>query len=235
MLDQRPSRGSELVTSRTKDLSGEELRAALGYLKWTRERLAKESGVSPATVYRMLAQDGPIQARGRSIEQVMTTINAAGSFQRFGEAQPDLAVHVELEHELLRRLPPAFSALGKLWQISGETRDQDKIMAALDGAHDRVSCIYEDSQGDLRFDYIGSGIIWSRLNHVDQNLLDVIEIDVARTIAQRIYKSIITGDPVFAYCRMRSLDFTVLTVPCQIGNRPGVISVSQRGRPDLSK
>lgn len=223
------------MTGRIQDLTGEDLRAALGYLKWTRERLAAESGVSPATVYRMLAQNGPIKARGRSIEQVSETINAAGSFQRFGEASPDLAVHVELEHELLRRLPPSFSALGKLWQISGETRDQAKIMEALEGAHDRVSCIYEDAEGTLRCDYIGSSIIWSRLNYVDQNLLDVIEIDAARAIAQRIYKSIITGDPVFAYCRLRSLDFTVLTVPCQIGSRPGVISVSQRGRPDLSK
>lgn len=223
------------MPGRIQDLTGEDLRAALGYLKWTRERLAQESGVSPATVYRMLAQDGPVKARGSSIEQVVETLNTAGAFQRFGEAAPDLAIHVELEHELLRRLPPSFAALGKLWQVSGETRDQNKIMEALQGSLDRVSCIYEDSAGDLRFDYAGSGIIWSRLDYVDRKLLEVIELDVARAIAQRIYKSIITGDPVFAYCRMRALDFTVLTVPCQIGNRPGVISVSQRGRPDLSK
>ena len=60
-------------------LTGEALRAALARLNWTRERLAVAAGLGEATVYRMLAQNGAIQARRSSIDKVATALAALGA------------------------------------------------------------------------------------------------------------------------------------------------------------
>lgn len=226
--------GAVALATRVQDLTGEKLRAALGYLRWTRERLAEESGVSPATIYRMLAQDGPIQARRGSIDRVFQAVTAAGAFRDDGAAEGRAVLYVELEPELLRRLPASYRQLARLWQISVDTRDQERILHELADARRRMSSVYEAEDGELRLQYLGADLPWSGETYRGRRLFDVFDYPLAVSAAQRIYKALITGEPVFAYCRRQSDDFTVLTVPCRIGQRPGVVSVSEPGRPDFS-
>lgn len=221
---------------RIGDFTVQDLRAALGYLGWTRERLAEESEISPATIYRMLSRDGPIPGRPASIARVIEAVSRAGAFTRNETPAPARnAIQVELDVEIIRLLPVEFEVIGRLWEASGKTRDQDALVERMQGGHGRLVCIYEANDGELRFDYMGPDLPWSQSEYIDRSLFEVLDHDMAVVATERVLKAMITGQPILAFCHRRNDDYTVLTVPSMIGRRPGVVSVSQPGRPTLSR
>lgn len=219
---------------RTDELTVKDLRAALGYLGWTRERLAEESGVSPATIYRMLSRDGPIPGRPASVARVIEAISDAGAFKRSETDGPaPRTIQVELDVEIIRLLPVEFEVIGRLWEASGKTRDQDALIERMQGGHGRLVCIYEANDGELRFDYMGPDLPWGQTEYMDRSLFEVLDHGMAQIATERILKAMITGQPILAFCHQKNNDYTVLTVPSMIGRRPGVVSVSQPSRPTL--
>lgn len=220
----------------TQELTGEALRSALGRLNWTRERLARAAGLGEATVYRMLAQNGPIQARRSSVDRVALALEAEGVLDPAGLAHRDEPmVTACLPPELIRRMPERFSSLTRLWAQSMEARDMDDLLARLGGATDRMSSAYVGDTGGLTIGLLGSGLRWASNNMVGRPLMDLADQDVAISASERYWRSIIAQEPTLAYCRRGDLDFTVLTVPVRHHERPAVVSWSELGRPDPSR
>lgn len=212
------------------------MRSALGRLNWTRERLAKAAGLGEATVYRMLAQNGPIQARRSSVDRVAAALEAEGVLDPAGMGhREDPLVTACLPADLIRRMPERFSSLTRLWAQSVDARDLDDLLARLGGATDRMSSAYVGDTGGLTIGMLGSGLRWASNNMVGRPLMELADQDVAVSASERYWRSIIAQEPTLAYCRRGDLDFTVLTVPVRHRERPAVVSWSELGRPDPSR
>ena len=217
-------------------LTGEALRAALARLNWTRERLALAAGLGEATVYRMLAQNGAIQARRSSIDKVATALAAEGALDRPkapGELDP--LITVTLPADLIRRMTGPFTSLTRLWAQSMETQDLDELVRRLGGATDRMSSVNVGDDGGLRIGLLGHGLRWASNNMVGRPLMELADQDVAVSASERYWRSIIANEPTLAYCRRGDLEFTVLSVPVRHADRPAVVSWSELGRPVLWK
>lgn len=216
-----------------QELTGEALRSALGRLNWTRERLARAAGLGEATVYRMLAQNGPIQARRSSVDKVALALEAEGMLDPAGLAHgEEPMVTASLPADLIRRMPGRFANLTRLWAQSIEARDLDDLLTRLGGATDRMSSAYVGETGGLTIGLLGHGLRWASNNMVGRPLMELADQDVAVSASERYWRSIIAHEPTLAYCRRGDLDFTVLTVPVLHHERQAVVSWSELGRPD---
>lgn len=216
-------------------MTGEALRAALGRLNWTRERLAGAAGLGEATVYRMLAQSGEIQARRSSLDKVAAVLRAAGALEQsppFVEDDPLITVDLAPHH--LRRLPESFHVLKRLSSISVETRDHDEIFERMGQLSTRMSSAYIGPENDLLFTSIGRGIRWGGHNSIGRRVLDVGDREVGISAATRYWRCLLTGEPVLAYVRRSTLEFLVITVPARLHGRQALVTASAIGRPDPS-
>ncbi|MCR9072238.1 MAG: helix-turn-helix domain-containing protein [Alphaproteobacteria bacterium] len=217
-----------------QELTGEALRSALGRLNWTRERLARAAGLGEATVYRMLAQNGAIQARRSSMEKVAQALEAEGVLDPAGLVhREEPLVTVSLPGDLIRRMPGRFANLSRLWAQSMEATDLDDLLARLGGVTERVSSAYVCESGGLTIGMLGHGLRWASNNMIGRPLMELADKDVAVSASERYWRSIISHEPTLAYCRRGDLDFTVLTVPVLHHDRQAVVSWSELGRPDL--
>ena len=218
-------------------LTGEALRAALARLNWTRERLAQAAGLGEATVYRMLAQNGAIQARRSSVDKVAGALAAEGALDRPrspGELDP--LITVPLPADLIRRMTGSFTSLTRLWAQSMETQDLEELVRRLGGATERMSSVHvSEEDGGLRIGLLGHGLRWASNNMIGRPLMELADQDVAVSASERYWRSIIANEPNLSYCRRGDLEFTVLSVPVRHAGRPAVVSWSELGRPVLWK
>ena len=60
------------------ELTAMQMRAARAMLKWSQHDLASASGVSPPTIKRMEASDGPIRGISTNVWKVQRTLEAEG-------------------------------------------------------------------------------------------------------------------------------------------------------------
>ncbi|MDF1793527.1 MAG: helix-turn-helix transcriptional regulator [Thalassobaculaceae bacterium] len=218
----------------TEHLTGEALREALARVNWTREQLARAAGLGEATVYRMLAQNGSIQARRSSIDKVAATLMAEGalaSARMPSDREP--MVTATLPPDLIRRMSGRFASLTRLWAQSMETKDLEELVDRLGGTTDRMSSVYVGDSGGLTIGLLGHGLRWASNNMVGRPLMELADQDVAVSASERYWRCIIANEPNLAYCRRGDLDFTVLSVPVQHHERHAVVSWSELGRPDL--
>ena len=60
------------------EITGAQMRAARGLLRWSQGELAKAAGVSPETVKRLEALDGPVSTTTNTARAITSALEAAG-------------------------------------------------------------------------------------------------------------------------------------------------------------
>jgi len=229
--DLRPSTGNGMTPIR--DLTGEEIRAALGYLRWTRERLAKESGISPATIYRMLAQNGPVQARRGSVQQVAQALRTAGALGSAPTPVEDPLVTVPLPIDKVATLPAPFGALRRLLAAWTVEPDYLKLWSELDRDHDKLIVTEIDEDDQLRFVHLGPATRMATLASPGAPVTKIRDPGLADAHSRRIWRCLITGEAALEYLHRTDFSLTALEVPASRAGRPVAIGLGLPGRPSF--
>jgi hypothetical protein len=69
-----------------RQITGLQIKAARGFLRWRAEDLAKHSKLGVATIRRAEAVDGPVKMTPANIETIIRTLEAAGIELTNGDA-----------------------------------------------------------------------------------------------------------------------------------------------------
>lgn len=197
----------------------------------TQDALAEGAGVSIRTVSRILNAEDLSSFRSSTIERIAHILG-------FGEGAIqtglDPLVVVDLPFERLVLNSQQLKPLVALQEAAAVSRVRSDILAAFGGRFDDRLSSARLEDNDLYFDWIGGGIRWSRESNSRTRVLDMSDKNVARAAAERYWKALITGEPVFQYTRTPSgLEFMVLTFATDRDTTPSVLSMSVLGRPDI--
>lgn len=210
------------------ELTGKALREAARRLHLRQIDVAQAAGVSPRTVHRLFHTDGPLDARATTVEQIARVLGI-GEATSSALNHPIIVVDMPLDRLALARdeLPVLF-ALYESFAKSTSKSDILALMASSDMTR-VTSVIVRDNE--LYFDSMGAGIRWGGERVKGARVLDVGEAGVARAAAERYWRALVTGVPVFQYTRSSAtMEFVALSVPTDRHSDPGVVTASKLGR-----
>ena len=210
------------------ELTGQALQEAARRLNLRQIDVAQAAGVSPRTVHRLFHTDGPLDARATTVEQIARVLGL-GDATSSALNHPIIVVDLPLDRLALARvqLPVLFA----LYEIFARTSSKSELLAAMESVDPtRVSSVTV-RDNELHFDSMGEGIRWGGDRVRDARVLDVGEAGVARAAAERYWRAIVTGQPVFQYTRSSAtMEFVALSVPTDRETAPGVVTASKLGR-----
>lgn len=210
------------------ELTGQALQEAARRLHLRQIDVAQAAGVSPRTVHRLFHTDGPLDARATTVEQIARVLG-------LGEATSSALNHPIIVVDLpLDRLPFArdqLPVLFALYETFVRTTSKAAILAVMESIdRTRVTSV-SIRENELYFDSMGEGIRWGGDRVKGARVLDVGEAGVARAAAERYWRALVTGRPVFQYTRSSAtMEFVALSVPTDREDAPGVVTASKLGR-----
>lgn len=210
------------------ELTGQALQEAARRLNLRQRDVAEAAGVSPRTVHRLFHTDGPLDARATTVEQVARVLGL-GDATSSALNHPIIVVDLPLERLTFVRgqLPVLFA----LYEISGWTSSKREILAAVESIDRTRVASVSIRDNELYFDSMGEGIRWGGDRVRGARVLDVGEAGVARAAAERYWRALVTGRPVFQYTRSSAaMEFVALSVPTDRDSDPGVVTASKVGR-----
>lgn len=210
------------------ELTGKALQEAARRLHLRQIDVAQAAGVSPRTVHRLFHADGPLDARATTVEQIARVLgigDATGSALN----HPIIVVDMSLDRLALARAElPVLFALYESFAKTKSKADILSLMATSDMT--RVTSV-SIRDNELYFDSMGAGIRWGGERVKGARVLDVGEAGVARAAAERYWRTLVTGQPVFQYTRSSpAMEFVALSVPTDRDSDPGVVTASKLGR-----
>lgn len=210
------------------ELTGQALQEAARRLNLRQVDVAQAAGVSPRTVHRLFHTDGPLDARATTVEQIARVLGL-GDATSSALNHPIIVVDLPLERLALVRdqLPVLFA----LYEIFMRTSSKLQVLAAMESVDTSRVTSVAVRDNELHFDSMGEGIRWGGDRVRDARVLDVGEAGVARAAAERYWRAIVTGQPVFQYTRSSAtMEFVALSVPTDRETDPGVVTASKLGR-----
>lgn len=210
------------------ELTGQALQEAARRLNLRQVDVAQAAGVSPRTVHRLFHTDGPLDARATTVEQIARVLGL-GDATSSALNHPIIVVDLPLERLALVRdqLPVLFA----LYEIFMRTSSKPQVLAAMELVDTSRVTSVAVRDNELHFDSMGEGIRWGGDRVRDARVLDVGEAGVARAAAERYWRAIVTGQPVFQYTRSSAtMEFVALSVPTDRETDPGVVTASKLGR-----
>ncbi len=216
--------------------TGRQLRAGLAYTGLTAADLAARAGIARKTLGRWMARPGEVTGHRRTLDAVRDAFRREGcDLPEIGAPRPPVVV-VPLPAERLDRLDDRFSNVRALGEIARETRVHECVVHRLRQATDRITSVYE-KDGELLFGAIGGFNPFVQPGQRGGRLVDIPDREVSRSAAERNWRALITGDPVFSFVHLGSVNYTILTVPTRRAgsNRfSQAVSTAIRGIPNLS-
>ena len=210
------------------ELTGSALREAARRLHLRQIDVAQAAGVSPRTVHRLFHTDGPLDARATTVEQVARVLG-------LGEATSSSLNHPIIVVDLpLERLPffrDQLPILFALYEAYSRTSSKAEVLAQMESIDQTRVTSVTLRENELYFDSMGEGIRWGGERVKGARVLDVGEAGVARAAAERYWRALVTGMPVFQYTRSSpAMEFVALSVPTDRHTEPGIVTASKLGR-----
>lgn len=210
------------------ELTGRALQEAARRLKLRQVDVAQAAGVSSRTVHRLFHSDGPLDARATTVAQIARVL---GLGEATGSALSHPTIVVDLPLDRLAFVRDQLPLLFALYEMSSRTRSKREILPALEAIDGTRVTSVSLRENELYFDSMGEGIRWGGERVRGVRVLDVGEASVARAAAERYWRALVTGQPVFQYTRSSiATEFVALSIATDRETEPGVVTASKLGR-----
>ena len=192
--------------------TGRQLRAGLAYTGLTAADLAARAGIARKTLGRWMARPGEVTGHRRTLDAVRDAFRREGcDLPEIGAPRPPVVV-VPLPAERLDRLDDRFANVRALGEIARETRVHECVVHRLRRFTEFVTTIHE-TDGELWLSGVGGAIPFVRRGDLGGRVVEMSDREIGKSTAERNWRALIVGDPVFAFVQRGGLSYTVITVP----------------------
>ncbi len=215
--------------------TGKQLRAAIGFVGLSRDRLALEAGLNVRTLDRWCTIDDVIKGQTTKLSALVAALERHGcDVTEMGQPRSSL-ISVDLPPETLYRLPRKFGGVLSLVEIFGETRTHESVIQRIRNVTSRIASVSEIG-GRIFFDYIEGDALVAGPGNRNRSVDEIDDREMGCIAAERNWKALLTGQPQLAFASRGNLQYLVLTVPTRpSGDRSPLatrtVTTSFRGNP----